>query len=106
MDNDHVPRSYCLHSRSEAAQNDDESPPNPGAAIKDPVIPVQVIGISSVRDFDSMHISDEQGTRQILEVTSSALREISAADLLRKCDDAERAGVELQIKVMEDREGT
>jgi len=106
MVNHLVPRSYYFRSRSEAMQDDDESPPHPEAAIKDPGIPSQVIGISHVRDFDSMRISDQRGMHQTVEIKSSVLREISAADLLRVCDDAERAGVELQIKVMEDQEGS
>jgi hypothetical protein len=103
MANDQVPRSYYLHPGTEAVDGGDETPPNPGAALKEPVVPVSVTGISSVRDFDSLTMSGERGTRQVMEVTWAVLREVSAADLLRKCDDAALAGVELQIKVVEDR---
>ena len=104
MADDHDPRTYYLHRRADTFQGDDQIPENPGPHLQQPEVSVPVIGISNVLDFEAVTISQELGRRQVMEVMSSVLRELSAADLLRKCDDAENAGVALQIRVVEDRD--
>ena len=102
MADDHDARTYYLHRRMDTLQGDDQSPENPGAHLHQPMEQIPVIRISTVSGFHATTLSHALGKRQVIEVTLPVLKGLSAAELLDKCDDAESAGVTLQLRVMED----